>query len=257
MYKFLGESILKIIFTKNQAIINVSRKYTQFAGDKEKALLEALADKGSSIDYYRQSMYQLGESLAGAVLSQIVNNSSSAHLACTAEDADFLAKGILSRLDGTLAKVTFSCFWNKRFKPFGIADLQVAPILKRYLEPSDAQVDSLIIVKSIISGACVVRTNLIDTIARISPKQIFIVAPVIYQGAEDRLKKGFSEDIYNKFRYVYLAEDDVKTPEGIIVPGIGGEVYVRLGFDSQDDKNRSTPELVKQRRLAISQRQLA
>ena len=56
---------------------------------------------------------------------------------------------------------------------------------------------------------------------------------------------------------MYLAEDDVKTPEGIIVPGIGGEVYARLGFGSQDDKNRSTPELVKQRRLAISQRQLA
>lgn len=257
MYKFLRESILKVILTKNQAIATVSRKYTQFAGDKEKALLDALADKNSSFDSYRQSMYRLGESLGSVVLSQIVNNSSSAHLACTAEDADFLAKGILSRLDGTLAKVTFACFWNKRFKPFCIADLQVAPILKRYLEPSDVQVDSLIIVKSIISGACVVRTNLIDTIARISPKQIFIVAPVIYQGAEDRLQKGFSEEIYNKFRYVYLAEDDVKTPEGIIVPGIGGEVYARLGFGSQDDKNRSTPELVKQRRLAISQRQLA
>jgi protein-tyrosine-phosphatase len=52
---------------------------------------------------------------------------------------------------------------------------------------------------------------------------------------------------------VYLAEDDVKTPEGIIVPGIGGEVYARLGFGSQDDKNRFTPDLVKQRRREILQ----
>lgn len=233
----------------------MSREYTQFVGDKEKALLDALADKNSSVDSYRQSMSLLGECLGSVVLSQIANNTDSAYLACTAEDADFLARGILSQLEGTIPKVTFACFWNKRFKPFGISDLQVAPILKRYLEPSDAQVDSLIIVKSIISGACVVRTNLIDTITRVSPQQIFIVAPVIYKGAEDRLKKGFSEDVYNKFRYVYLAEDDVKSPEGIIIPGIGGEVYDRLGFGSQDDKNRSTPELVKKRRQASAKRQ--
>ena len=233
----------------------MSREYTQFVGDREKALLDALADKNSSVDSYRQSMYQLGKCLGSVVLSQIANNSNSAYLACTAEDADFLAKGILRRLESSSANVTFACFWNKRFKPFGISDLQVAPILKRYLEPSDAQVDSLIIVKSIISGACVVRTNLIDTITRISPQQIFIVAPVIYKGAEERLRKGFSENVYNKFHYIYLAEDDIKSPEGIIIPGIGGEVYERLGFGSQDDKNRSTPDLVKERRLNISQRQ--
>lgn len=232
----------------------MSREYTQFVGDKEKALLDALADKNSSVDSYRQSMYQLGECLGSVVLSQISNNSDSTYLACTAEDADFLAKGILRRLESTSAKVTFACFWNKRFKPFGISDLQVAPILKRYLEPSDDQVDNLIIVKSIISGACVVRTNLIDTITRVTPQQIFIVAPVIYKGAEERLRKGFSKEVYNKFHYIYLAEDDIKSPEGIIIPGIGGEVYDRLGFGSQDDKNRSTPELVKKRRLAISQR---
>jgi Uncharacterized protein conserved in bacteria (DUF2188) len=239
---------------KYKAITPVSRKYTQFAGDMEKALLDALADENSGVDSYRQSMYQLGECLGSSVLSQIVSDLGSAYLACTAEDADFLAKGILSRLEGTIAKVTLACFWNKRFKPFGISDLQVAPILKRYLEPSDAQVDSLIIVKSIISGACVVRTNLIDMITRVSPQQIFIIAPVIYKGAEERLRKGFSEDIYNKFRYIYLAEDDIKSPEGIIIPGIGGDVYERLGFGSQDDKNRSTPKLVKERRPAISQK---
>lgn len=235
----------------------MSREYTQFAGAKEKALLNALADKNSGVDSYRQSMYQLGESLGNVVLSQIVKNSDSAYLACTAEDADFLAKGILRQLESNIAKVTLACFWNKRFKPFGISDLQVAPILKRYLEPSESQIDNLIIVKSIISGACVVRTNLNDMIERISPQQIFIVAPVIYTGAEERLQQGFPEYVYNKFRYVYLAEDDEKTSEGIIVPGIGGEVYDRLGFGSQDDKNRSTPELVKQRRLTISQQQFA
>ncbi len=235
----------------------MSRDYTKFAGHQEKALLNILADRNSSEESYRQSMYQLGESLANVVLSQISSHTESAYLVCTAEDADFLAKGILKQLDRDLHKVTFACFWNKRFKPFGISDLQVAPILKRYLETSNQQVDNLVVVKSIISGACVVRTNLIDTIARISPSKIFIVAPVIYKGAEDRLQQGFPPEIYNKFHYVYLAEDDEKTSDGIIIPGIGGEVYARLGFGTQDDKNRYTPELVKQRRNEISQRQPA
>ena len=240
-----------------RAIATVSRDYTKFAGHQEKALLNILADRNSSEKSYRQSMYQLGESLANVVLSQISSHEESAYLVSTAEDADFLAKGILKQLDKDLHKVTFACFWNKRFKPFGISDLQVAPILKRYLEPSNHQVDNLVVVKSIISGACVVRTNLIDTIARISPSKIFIVAPVIYKGAEERLQQGFPPEICNKFHYVYLAEDNEKTADGIIIPGIGGEVYARLGFGTQDDKNRYTPELVKQRRTEISQRQPA
>ena len=58
----------------------MSREYTQFVGDKEKALLDALADKNSSVDSYRQSMSQLGECLGSVVLSQIANNTDSATL---------------------------------------------------------------------------------------------------------------------------------------------------------------------------------
>jgi hypothetical protein len=41
---------------------------------------------------------------------------------------------------------------------------KVAPILRKYQEPSDKKVKYLIVLKSIISGACVVRTNLVNLI---------------------------------------------------------------------------------------------
>ncbi len=51
-----------------------------------------------------------------------------------------------------------------------------------------------------------------------------------------------------KFQFIYLAEDNERTDEGEVVPGIGGMVYDRLGFNGQDDKNSYTPDLVRTRR---------
>jgi hypothetical protein len=33
-----------------------------------------------------------------------------------------------------------------------------------------------------------------------------------------------------------------------LVPGLGGDVYERLGFGTRDEKNRYVPEIVKSRR---------
>ncbi len=33
-----------------------------------------------------------------------------------------------------------------------------------------------------------------------------------------------------------------------VIPGIGGNVYLRLGWEGQDDKNKYIPEIVKTRR---------
>ncbi|MEQ1545248.1 hypothetical protein, partial [Methyloglobulus sp.] len=61
-------------------------------------------------------------------------------------------------------------------------------------------------------------------------------------------KQEFSEDISKRFEYVYFAEDSDMNPAGEVVPGIGGNLYVRLGFKDQQDKNKYQPNLVKQRR---------
>ena len=173
------------------------------------------------------------------------------YLATTVEDADFLAKGILSRLEENLKSVAFACFWNKRFSPFEIDDLKIAPILKKYQEPVEKKVNYLVVVKSIISGACVVRTNLNDLIQKIEPEKICIATPVIYYAAEEKLKSQFEKDISDKFQFFYFAKDDERTSEGEVIPGIGGMVYDRLGFKDQDDKNSYVPELVKKRRSQL------
>lgn len=126
-----------------------------------------------------------------------------------------------------------------------IEDLKVAPILKKYQEPTENKVKYLIVVKSIISGACVVRTNLVNLIQKIEPEKIFIAAPVIYYNAEEKLQNEFEEHIYQKFKFFYFASDTERTPEGEVIPGIGGNVYTRLGFENQDDKNQYIPEIVK------------
>ena len=78
-----------------------------------------------------------------------------------------------------------------------------------------------------------------------------VVAPVLYHTAQSSLNSSFPENISNKFEYLYFASDDVRTEEGVVIPGIGGSVYERLGFGGQDDKNRYIPQIVKDRRAML------
>ncbi|BDA68794.1 hypothetical protein CAL7716_029600 [Calothrix sp. PCC 7716] len=232
----------------------MTRAYSDFCNDDIQTWLEILADKSIEPQLYKKTMIQLGSSLGDCILAQIDNKESDVYLASTVEDADFLAKGILTSLENRLSKLAFACFWNKRFSPFEIEDLKVAPILKKYQEPTENKIKYLIVVKSIISGACVVRTNLVNLIQKIEPEKIFIAAPVIYYNAEEKLKNEFEEHIYQKFKFFYFAKDTERTPEGEVIPGIGGNVYTRLGFKNQDDKNQYIPEIVKQRRANLLSR---
>ncbi len=226
----------------------MTRTYSDLANSNVRYLLKTLADKSSEPNLYKETMYEIGTNFGESILSEINNQHCSLYLACTVEDADFLAKGILDRLENQVKSLAFACFWNERFSPFEIKDLKVAPIIKKYQEPSKKNVNYLVIVKSIISGACVVKTNLINLIQKIEPEKIFIVAPVMYHTAEEKLKNEFESEIYKKFQYFYFAKDDERTPEGEVIPGIGGIVYDRLGFDGQYGKNSYTPKIVKSRR---------
>lgn len=229
----------------------MTRTYSNFNTDFSKDQLARLADKNATPEAYKDAMTLLGERLGEAVLSKIEDSDSSLYLACTVEDADYLAKGMLVPLEKSLQSVSLACFWNERFSPFNVQGIKASPIIRKYTEPQDKATTSLVIVKSIISGGCVVRTNLTDLIQTIHPETIFIVAPVIYAGAEERLSAEFEASIYEKFQFIYLAEDDERTDEGEVIPGIGGMVYERLGFSGQEDKNSYVPELVRLRRRQL------
>lgn len=228
----------------------MTRKYSSLINNHIRSLLDTLADKSIEAQQYQETMTKLGMSLGDALLTKI-DKEKSVYLASTVEDADFLARGVLTQLENHLDSVAFACFWNQRFSPFEIEDLTAAPILKKYQEKTLNDVNYLIVIKSIISGACVVKTNLINLIQTITPDNIIIVAPVMYHTAQEKLKNEFDKDIYDKFQFIYFAEDDERTQEGEVIPGIGGMVYERLGFQGQDDKNRYIPEIVKQRRSQL------
>lgn len=226
----------------------MTRTYSDFCSNDIHAWLKTIADKSIEPILYKKIMTQLGSSLGDCILTQIENKESNVYLVSTVEDADFLAKGMLSSLEDRLPKLAFACFWNQQFFMSEIENLKVAPILKKYQEPTENKVEYLIVVQSIISDACVIRTNIVNLIQKIEPEKIFIAAPVIYYNAEEKLKNEFEEHIYNKFKFFYFAKDTELTPEGEVIPGIGGNVYVRLGFENQDKKNQYIPEIVRQRR---------
>lgn len=229
----------------------MTRTYSNLVDRSIQALLDTIADQHTEPVLYQDTMTKIGMLLGSVVLSQISNTQGNVYLACTVEDADFLAKGMLIQLEEHLQKVAFACFWNHRFSPFEIEDLKVAPIIKKYQEPVSQTVNYLIIVKSIISGACVFKINIVDLIQTIEPEKIFIVAPVMYFQAEEKLKSNFDKSIYDKFQFFYFAKDDERTVEGEVIPGVGGNVYTRLGFEGQESKNQFIPEIVKSRRRKL------
>lgn len=213
-------------------------------------LLNKLVDSNTNATEYRNTMYELGVLLATEIIKSLCkNNKNSVHLACTVEDADFLGKGIADTLDKAGVFVALTVYWNNTFVPNEENKISIAPIIKEFHEQIYGSVpEVLIIVKSIISSSCVVRTNLTRFIEEESPQQIYVVAPVILSGSKESLEKEFSTEISNRFQYYYLAEDSEKTVNGYVIPGVGGNVYERLGFENQNDKNKFVPNIVKERR---------
>src|SRR5690554_8000482 len=183
----------------------MSRKLTDLASRSVVASLNLLASPDTLPGEYQQAMYQLGVEHGKVLKSKLQDKA--VGIACTVEDADFLAKGIIDGLEGSPSSISIACFWNKRFQGDESKNIpDTAPIQKRYAEPSIKSVDSLIVAKSIISGACVVKTNLTNLIRESNPSEIFVVAPVMFAHAKANLEREFPQDITQRFDYAYFAE---------------------------------------------------
>ncbi len=235
----------------------MTRHYSAAADKSAKRLLNRIADKSTCPQDYRTAMTKLGNHLGQALLSAIDSSSGNtgkrAYLVATAEDADFVAQGVLQELEPHFASIGFACVWNEPQSLYGLQSLDVAPILKQYKEPV-GRVDYLIIVKSIISRGSVVRANLQNLTHNLQPREILIAAPVIHARAEASLRQAFPQDIIDKLRFFYFAQDDERTADGEVIPGIGGMVFERLGFHGQAAVSRYVPDIVQQRRRNILQR---
>lgn len=206
--------------------------------------LNVLADKKTNYCEYRKAFMILGEELGKVLASEYESISTDkTMLVCASEDADWLAKGVeIGFGKGELKK---SVYWSSREIVHINEDgtkIEISPIEKAYEETiNDCQL--LIIVKSIISTSCVVKTQLNRLIGRISPKRIAIAAPVMYKDGMPNLMQEFPDEINSKFKFFTFAIDDERV-DSEVIPGIGGMVYPRLGLGNLEDKNHYIPEMV-------------
>lgn len=237
------------------------RKFSQYASAKPQiqAMLAELTDLNSGAERYRAAFAGLGKFL-GEIISKELNPSDSITTVASSEDADWLMRGILDGMNRPHAHIVV--LWNSRAhtlqgkelpanSPFAKEDFDVAPVIKSFIE-SDGQSDTMIVCKSIIYTSCVVRTNLLHMMEQVAPRRIVIAAPVMFTGAEAKLRAEFPPEISVKFEFVYFAVDDVEDKQhGIVIPGIGGSVYERLGIGNAKTKNQYIPQIVKERRAGL------
>ncbi|MGL1813374.1 UNVERIFIED_CONTAM: hypothetical protein GPA08_19455 [Serratia marcescens] len=218
------------------------RRFSQYASADAKAALQSLLKSNVNPEEYQAAMKQLGLML-GDILSPLIPNSAKCLVVSTAEDADYLSRGVLDGLKSHhLAKT--AVFWNNHYSLEN--GISIAPIVHKFLEPGYEKSNQLVIVKSIISGSCVVRTNLLEVIEQVKAQAIYIVSPVMHEKSEASLKKEFPTRISKKFKFVYFAQDTFKNESGEVIPGIGGEIYPKLGLANQPVRVGFIPELVKE-----------
>lgn len=213
-----------------------------------RCLLENLADKSTGVDDYRDTCHKLGVEL-GKILSSEIEyiRPEEIMLVCASEDADWLAAGVESGIGkGNLKK---SVYWNNREIIYDSEDgekLEISPIVKAFEEPID-NCRILVVVKSIISSSCVVKTQLTRLIGKINPEKIAILAPVMFKDGVPNLMSEFPESVNRKFVFKTFAIDEDRLDNGEVVPGIGGMEYHRLGLGDIAKKNSYIPEMVKSR----------
>jgi hypothetical protein len=212
-----------------------ARTWTPLATPAARAALEQLLEPSQSA--YRAAMKDLGRYLGDHLKTQLGRGKFA--VVTTPEDADFLTTGLLERVPRERALL--ACFWTQRLEK-----QDVASVVQEFIQPLPRTLPSVVIVKSIISSGCIVRTNLEKFLTLARPERIFITAPVMLKGADETLRGEFSPEVARRFEFVTFAVDarrDSKTRE--VVPGIGGWVEERLGLKGKSP--RFAPALVRER----------
>ena len=213
-----------------------THEFTALADDEVKASLAQL--QKASVSSYRSTMHKLGVALA--VRSKLPKAKITA-VVTTPEDADFLTTGFLE----AASRARLVCYWTERSaSPLG----DVATVVQQYVEPGlPKHVDTVVVLKSIVSSGCIVRTHLEQFLEAAQPRRIVIAAPVMLKGADVELRRQFPKKVAALLEFVTFAVDAEKHGN-VVVPGVGGMVEARLGLKTR--RPRFIPSLVEQRQSA-------
>jgi len=219
------------------------RKFSPDVDQNIRDLIGAMFNDQTEPKKYCDAMRELGKLLGKLIADRLPSDTSKhACVACTVEDADYLAQGFIESLESARPNLTvsFACFWNQpSIDPYEMEEFDVSRVIKSYKEPTDKDC-FLIVLKSVISGGCVVATNIMNLITTLEPERIFVVAPMMMSNSPKRLREHFGTRLVRRFEYVTFATDTERQP--------GMSVYQHYGWHDADEKNESVPNLVETRR---------
>ena len=74
----------------------------------------------------------------------------------------------------------------------------------------------------------------------------------MFVSAKESLMNEFPSSVSSKFKFLTFAIDDVRDDKGVVLPGVGGMVYPKLGLGNQVEKNSYMPQIVRDRVFASS-----
>lgn len=202
------------------------------------------------VSIYKQAMFRLGCYLGFQFMKEHSINEDEGELLVisTAEDADHLTRGFLQALSDHQKTYKIAVFWNNHYQLS--KRTSIAPIVNSYLQPGYELCSNLVMLKSIISGSCVVRTNfmkLIMDIGQANLASLSVIAPVMYKDSDRSLSNEFPPDIHEKFNFYTFRIDSKRLKDGTVIPGIGGQIYPLLGLPDQPARMMPgyMPELVR------------
>lgn len=192
-------------------------------------------------------MQRLGDCLAHRISESVDFKGKIVLVVAGVEDVDSLGSGFIEVLTRAGADVRLTCLWMDR-KTLNVPGREeVANIIQEYMDPIPPHVDHFVVLKSIVSSSCTIRTSLLRMLDETEAEHIHVASPVMLKGARRRLEAEFPASVGDKFEYWILAVDAQADENGNVIPGIGGSVYQRMGFTSQQDKNFYMPALVADR----------
>lgn len=188
------------------------------------------------------ALFQMGQQLATSLCQRLSGNAKCL-LVSSAEDADYLGKGVWETLNQT-HRVKTAVFWNHYYRLQN--GVSVAPVVHKFLEQGYQQTNELVVVKPVASGSCLLRTHILEVIEQVQVKHIYILSPVMFSQSERALRKELPDRISRKFRFLTLLCDPPQEGEKVLMEYAGGlHAYHKACFTRRTLAVNHIPDLVK------------